>query len=364
MNEMVPVQNQAMMAMPSTDVLAFCSQLPERDLVAVQASIKEIACSSPEMAMACIYCSPVGKDKLTGRQKFAQNESVRLAEIAQSKFKNMWVKSSTVRMDDSSVTADAMAFDMQTLNAVNATCTRPCYGRPQLAEAAAHSIAKRNAILGHVRPYTQTIMDEIKQSIVAYLCVGGDPSIAIAWKNLVAKFVSKYPTVTEEDLREVVSDEDSPVDKIVLLVGIKNALDDRNVTLENVFAKDMSKPAFTKTKVKEPEKTVPASKKKPDAPVGPEPKTVPVEAETTSEKKPVSEKATDDTLAKQAAEAAPAKELSMSQKAVVDAAKSAGVPIESLDKVLEENFELNLSMVRLSHIEMLAKFFKGYAEVK
>jgi hypothetical protein len=221
------------MVAPPASLIEASLKLPERDLVKVSETLIAMATCSPEVARGAIYCVPVGKDKETGLQKFKMGESVRLAEMAQGAFGRMFCDLRIEEQTAQSVTVKAMLMDLQTLNIYTGLGVARIFNadRAKLAIGAATSIAKRNAILSMVRPYTNAILPQIKATIVRSLSDEG--SVKEALDKLLAEFAELG--VPAEKVKEAVKSERDNVDRVVVLIGILNALRDNTVTLEDVF---------------------------------------------------------------------------------------------------------------------------------
>lgn len=232
MNELQVHQSKEMVSPPATLIEASL-KLPPRDMVQVRNTLLQLACLSPETARASIYCVPVGKDPDTGLQKFKLGESIRMAEMCQNAFGRMMVDLQIEQRTATSVTVKAMMMDLQTLNIYPGMGTAQFKSeyRFKMAVAAASSIARRNAIMSMVKPYTAAILDEVKATVINGLSEEG--SVQKALTSLVKEF--EEFGVTEEQCKKAVKQESDPKDKVVMLIGILNGLRDNMFKAEEVF---------------------------------------------------------------------------------------------------------------------------------
>jgi hypothetical protein len=235
MSNEIQVQTKEMAAPPASLIEA-CMKMPPRDMVKVRENLIDLACSIPEVAAGCIYCTPVGRDDKTGLQKFAMGESVRLAEIAQTAFGRIFHDADVPEFDTrtKTVSCKARIMDLTTLNIYTGTAVIPYYSEKRLkvSSAACSSFAKRNAIQAFVKPYTQAILEEIKKAIVKTLDSEGRTKEA--FESLSQQYKDEYG-VTTEQLKKAAAGESNNVDKIVLLRGILNAIRDGALEVKDVF---------------------------------------------------------------------------------------------------------------------------------
>ncbi len=244
-NEVIISSNE--MVAPPAALIDASLRLPPRDMVAISNQMVAMVCSSPEVARAAIYCVPVGKDKETGLQKFTLGESIRMAEIAQGAFGRLMVDikiegktAPAGQGKPGSVTVKAMALDLQTLNIYPGLGTASIFNeaREKLAIQAASSIARRNAILSMVKPYTQAILPQIKATIVKGLSEKG--SVTEALEMLTKEF--EGIGVTKAQIKQAMSNVKDKVDWVVMLIGILNGIRDHMYSAADVFAPQSSKP--------------------------------------------------------------------------------------------------------------------------
>jgi hypothetical protein len=148
-----------------------------------------------------------------------------------------------------------MAFDLQTLNITFGDCSKSIiksgggkYSATQIevTRNAALSIARRNALLQLMRAQLEAVLEPVKRAIIADICPtdedgNKETSKKAAWQELVKIFKETW-NVEEAALIEIASHEDSQEDALVMLIGIRNAIRDGAVPLEDVFGNISSKP--------------------------------------------------------------------------------------------------------------------------
>jgi len=234
-SEISTIRATGEMVSPPAALIDASLRLPPRDMDLVGVTMRQLACMSTETARASIYCVPVGKDPKTGLQKFKLGESIRMAEICQNAFGRMMVDLQIHEQTDTSVTVKAMMMDLQTLNIYPGIGTGnfKSAGRYKLALAAACSIARRNAILSMCKPYTAAILDDVKRQIVHGLSESGSVKEAL----LKLEEELKGYQVSREQIKTAVAGEATSADKVVLLIGILNAIRDGAVEAADVFGK-------------------------------------------------------------------------------------------------------------------------------
>lgn len=224
---------------PSASIITVASKLPPRDLEKVEKDIRAAIANNPALAELCIYCKPVGKKD--GRQQFSTGPSIRFAEIGQQCFQKLWVNG-VIEQDNKRVLATVVCFDLLTLNVYYGTCSKSIVGRnglysPSMIETtcnAAFSIARRNALLQAMRPQIEAAMVEAKAAAIKRWCKGTEINMAEAWKALADDYKKRWGT-SEAKLKELIAEEGSPEDKLIMLIGIRNYLIDNPDSYEDVF---------------------------------------------------------------------------------------------------------------------------------
>lgn len=211
---------------PSGEILETMARLPKRNEDECATSLKNVVTSSFANASQCLWSIPVGRDKNSGRQKFKSGESIRFAEFAKNQFGMLVTMGLSVVRDETpnmeSVTVSLIEWDLSKLNNEPGMATVRVYGgRWDIAEQAAFSKARRNAILALLKPYTQALIPDIQKVIVAHY--GGNTKEAFA--VIAAEFDSAW-NVPISELREVVSGEKTSEDKVCMALAMKNYIED------------------------------------------------------------------------------------------------------------------------------------------
>jgi len=271
-----------------------------------------------ETAASCLYRRPVGKEN--GKVTYAEGESVRLAEIVAASFGNIRVAGRITEMEPRHVKAQGVAFDLETNTAYTAEVVESTvnkYGQPfsermrVVVSKSAQSKAIRDAIF-RVIPKSLCKSLVIKAKEVAK----GDAKTFEARRKAVVEWIKtlKIDAKRVWDAIGIKGEADITIEVLLLLHGLKTAIEEGDVTVNEAFPKpeteasggstaERIKDHFTDTKKKvdEPEEK-PAKKtkqkkdepkaepeKEPEAPTaGPAVKPPDVKPEPEPEKEPES----------------------------------------------------------------------------
>jgi hypothetical protein len=205
---------------------------------------KTMATMTKEISESCIYALPRGRDPITG-------PSVRLAEIAASTYGNLQIGA---RVADSSgpteVVSQGMAWDMENNVRISIETRRSIlnkFGQRYSADMVAvtgnagASIALRNAIF---RIIPKCYIDEIYRTAVD-TAVGDSKTFAATRTEWIAR-LNKTGISTDRILArfEKASVEDLTLEDIEKIIGLGNAIKNKDITLDE---------AFPAVKVAEPE---------------------------------------------------------------------------------------------------------------
>lgn len=192
-----------------------------------------------ETAKSCIYRRPVGKEG--GKMKYVEGESVRLAEIVAASYGNIRVGGIVIEMTERHVKAVGMAHDLESNYAVRAevvesTLTKqgvPFSERMRIVVAkAAQSKAIRDAIFRIVpKSVCKPLADKAK--VVAR---GNAKTFETRRKN-VLDWIENIKIKPERVWVAigVNGPEDIGLDDLVLLAGLKTAIDDKDITVAEAF---------------------------------------------------------------------------------------------------------------------------------
>ena len=235
--------NIAKLGEPSAAIIMAANKLPPRDLVLVEKNIRGALLNNPVLAEQCIYCRPVGKDKETKRQNFSTGPSIRFTELGQQCFGRLWLNGN-LDVDFKSVRATFMCFDLWTMNITFGTCSKSIFGSGgmrypdgmvEVTGQAAMSIARRNALTQQMRPQLESCMIDAKNAAIKKWSdkLDGDQ----AFKALLADYQKRWGT-TDKMLKELVADEGTPEDKLILIIGVRNYLIDNPSAYKDVFGVD------------------------------------------------------------------------------------------------------------------------------
>jgi hypothetical protein len=194
-----------------------------------------------QTAESCFYSRPVGKDLQTGKQKYAEGMSVRLAEIVAACYGNIRHGSFIVTQTDRQVVARGFCHDVEgnvaaTCEAVEATVKRD--GRPYdermrvVIAKAALAKADRDAIFKVVPRALCRVLEDAARKVA----IGDAQSIssrreaALAWAGKLG--VSNARVFAALDVKGA---DDITGEHIKTLLGLKTALQDNDITVEEAF---------------------------------------------------------------------------------------------------------------------------------
>jgi len=269
-----------------------------------------------ETAGSCLYCRPVGKEKNAKGQwveKYAEGESIRLAEIVAASFGNIRVAGRITEMEPRHVKAQGVAFDLETNTAytaevVESTVTKqgvPFSERMRIVVAkSAQSKAIRDAIF-RIIPKSLCKSLVIKAKEVAK----GDAKTFESRRKAVVEWIKSLKIDAERvwNAIGIKGEADITIEVLLLLHGLKTAIEEGDCTINEAFPKpeaeqagstaDRIKDKFdkpeekptekTKTKPKGKKKDDPKPETKPEPEKEPEPATEETKAEPEPEKEPV-----------------------------------------------------------------------------
>jgi hypothetical protein len=209
-----------------------------RNLLRVQNNSISIACMSKETAESCRYAKPTGGKNVTGA-------SVHLARIVCQQYGNIRVQQRIKQITQTTIIAEAVAFDMETNYASCAEARRSIIGKngQRYSESvietnamAVMAIAERNAIL---KVIPKSIIDSVYNE--AFKFANGDLSdnakLLIARDKTIEFFKNEYG-VTEDKVTQSIglkTKEAIKPEHIADLRGFMQALKDKETTVEDLF---------------------------------------------------------------------------------------------------------------------------------
>lgn len=222
--------------------IATAHQFP-RSLAKFKERAVSIACLDEETADSCIYRRPVGKDYETGKMKYAEGMSVRMAEIVASCYGNLRVAARIVQQDPKGrfVIAQGVAHDLETnflstSEVIESTVTKS--GKPYdermriVICKAALAKARRDAIFQVV----PKAMAKPVEYAVRDLLVGGSEPL-VKRRERVADWVNKLgidPNRVWQALG-VGGVEDLTDNHLFTLTGLRTSIKDGEVTIDEAF---------------------------------------------------------------------------------------------------------------------------------
>jgi hypothetical protein len=200
----------------------------------------EMATLDEETAESCIYSRPVGKGP-DGKQKFAEGMSIRMAEIVGACFGNLRVGATLIEMTPRFVKARGFAHDLETNFASTSEVvesTVKANGMPYdermrvVVAKAALAKARRDATFQVVpKALCKAIEAAARQA-----AIGGATTIGKR-RDAVAGWVAKLgiePARVWASLG-VAGADDLTVEHLTTLTGVKTAVKDGEVTLDEAF---------------------------------------------------------------------------------------------------------------------------------
>jgi hypothetical protein len=197
-----------------------------------------------ETAQTCNYSLPRGGKTISG-------PSVHLAKILAQTWGNMRVEAKVVAVDNTTLTSQAIAFDLENNLAIKVEVKRSIMtkkGRMNedmqtVTGNAANAIALRNAILSVI---PKAVVDKVYNS--AKKAITGDLSdeekLIKKRKAVFDGFKNSY-NVTEQELLTLIgkpSIDTIDADDIVTLIGVAQAIKDGDTTVDDTFRKKPTGP--------------------------------------------------------------------------------------------------------------------------
>ena len=240
--EMVPVETQALEVMERAqiDVQISTAHRYPRSLAQFIKRAGDMVSIDRETAASCMYSRPVGK-KPNGQVEYCQGESIRLAEIVAATYGNIRVGAIISEMTPRYVKAVGMAHDLESnygfkAEVVESTVTK--YGKPfsermrVVVAKAAQSKAIRDAIF---RVVPKSLCRPIA-TIAMNVALGEGMTLIQRRENLVewltgvgADFDNVYSALGVDGI------EDIGQEQLIILTGIKTAIKDGDITIQDAF---------------------------------------------------------------------------------------------------------------------------------
>lgn len=205
-----------------------------RSLRRFQDDALSMATLSQEVAMSCIYSLPRGGKNIAG-------PSVRLAEICASAWGNMHAGARPVSVDETDVTCQGVAWDIQRNVRITVESKRRITGKNGqrfnddmiiMAQNAANSIALRNAIFRVIpRAYVDLIYAKVREVAV------GNASTLVDRRAKLLERLGKMGASIDRVLHalDVKGVDDIGLDQMEILIGLGTAVKEGEKTLDEVF---------------------------------------------------------------------------------------------------------------------------------
>lgn len=215
-----------------------------RSLERFRKSAISMATFDDETADSCLYARPVGKDPKTGKEKFAEGMSIRMAEIVGASYGNLRVQATIVEQTERFVRARGMAIDLESNFAsssevIESTVKKngqPYDERMRIVIAkAALAKARRDATFQVVpRALAKPIETAIRQVLT------GDAKSLEKRRAAVIGWIGKLginPARVYASLG-VKGDAELDADHLMTLTGVRTAIKDGEISIDDAFPED------------------------------------------------------------------------------------------------------------------------------
>lgn len=207
-----------------------------------------------ETAESCIYSRPVGKDPDTGKQKIAEGESIRMAEIVAATFGNLRVAARIVEQTPTFVRCEGVAHDLESNYAGKSEVMESTvnkrgqpYSERQRAVVAKVALSKayRDAIFRVVPKSMCKFLKNAAQEVIKKerKTIGERRAVALKWiASLGIEPARVYDTLGikgESDIGE---------EQLEILTGLRTAIKDNEITVDEAFPlpeRETPQPTFT-----------------------------------------------------------------------------------------------------------------------
>jgi hypothetical protein len=240
--EAVPVTSNAIEVMEraTIDIQIATAHAYPRSISAFTKRAKEMVAVDAETAESCIYRRPVGKDA-QGNQTYTEGESIRLAEIVAASYGNLRASAMVVEMTPKYVKAVGAAHDLESNYSAKAEVVESCVkknGQPYdermrvVVAKAAQSKAMRDAIFRVVPKSLCKSITNLARQVIA-----GDERPLEQRREMVRQWLSKLSIDGARvfAVLKVKGIEDLGNDELLELTGIRTALKDGDITLDEAF---------------------------------------------------------------------------------------------------------------------------------
>lgn len=193
-----------------------------------------------ETAASCLYRRPVGKDKY-GKEQYAEGMSIRMAEIVAATYGNIRVATRTIESTPRYVVVQGVAHDLESNFLSTAECKEATVkknGQPYdermriVIEKAAASKAWRDAVFKVVPRASAAFLETAAKALLF-----GNASSITKWRTRINDWVKTLGIDTERVWKAlgIGGADDLKQPEIETLIGIKTALQNGDVTLDEAF---------------------------------------------------------------------------------------------------------------------------------
>lgn len=193
-----------------------------------------------ETAASCLYRRPVGKDK-NGKEQYAEGMSIRMAEIVAATYGNLRVATRTIESTPRYVVVQGVAHDLESNFLSTAECKEATVkknGQPYdermriVIEKAAASKAWRDAVFKVVPRASAAFLETAAKALLF-----GNASSITKWRTRINDWVKTLGIDTERVWKAlgIGGADDLKQPEIETLIGIKTALQNGDVTLDEAF---------------------------------------------------------------------------------------------------------------------------------
>lgn len=193
-----------------------------------------------ETAASCLYRRPVGKDKY-GKEQYAEGMSIRMAEIVAATYGNLRVATRTIESTPRYVVVQGVAHDLESNFLSTAECKEATVkknGQPYdermriVIEKAAASKAWRDAVFKVVPRASAAFLETAAKELLF-----GNASSITKWRTRINDWVKTLGIDTDRVWKAlgIGGADDLKQPEIETLIGIKTALQNGDVTLDEAF---------------------------------------------------------------------------------------------------------------------------------
>lgn len=254
--EVLPAGALEAMTRSEIDIQISTAHRFPRSLALFQKRALEMVGLDEETAASCIYRRPVGKEN--GKPVYAEGESVRLAEITAACYGNFRSGARIIEQTERYVKAIGFAHDLETNNAaqtevIEATVKRD--GKPYdermrivIAKACIAKARRDATFIVIPKALIKSITAEARKIAV------GDATTLQKRREGVMSWISKLGIPKERVFQAigVAGEADIGLSELETLTGIKTALKDGDITLDEAFPENREEIAMPKAKEKPP----------------------------------------------------------------------------------------------------------------